>query len=348
MMKKILKNILTVFLFSASPYFFVQPVSGQRYGPEQKITVEQNFPAAVRPGSDFMLEIKINKGNVSGLAKFQQYVPLGMTATPMENAGADFSFESQNVKLIWTSVPQNEVITLRYKITVAPTLTGKKYLSGTFSYVENDRTKKISLVPKEIDITADAPAVELATTGAKPVKDEVQPEKTEAPPAIQKEESQPQPVQAEVKTEPATFHVFTPGTTPAVAETKKQVEAPVETAAPTPTVTDEKKVQPVESPVKVEPPVSMGITFRVQIAAMNEKRFRRKNYFQEKFGLQMEVTAEVHDGLKKYTVGNFGAYSQARKLREEILSSVGDSFVVAYKDGVRIPVPEAMEMLRKK
>src|SRR5258706_9907210 len=118
-MRKKLKSILWVFLFFAYPYFFMQPVSGQRYGPEQKIKVVQNFPAAVRPGSDFMIEIKIEKGNIGGLAKFQQYIAAGMTTSSVGKAGAHFSFESQNGKFIWTSGPPNAAITLCSKITVS-------------------------------------------------------------------------------------------------------------------------------------------------------------------------------------------------------------------------------------
>lgn len=346
-MRKNLLNIIIMSLFFVFPYFFVQPVSAQHYGPEQKITVAQNFPAAVRPGSDFMMEIKISKGNVSGLAKFQQYIPSGMTATAMESAGADFSFEQQNVKLIWTSVPQNENITLRYKISVSPTLTGKKILSGTFSYVENDRTKRTSLVPKEIDITPSASAVEIAAAESKP--EEAQPEKTEPAASTQEEESKPG-----VKTETVPTNTPSAETTPEVTETKKQVEetAPVETTKPastsTATTTTAAEHKTAKAPDNVTAPVSTGIVFKVQIAAMNEKRFRRKNYFQEKFGLQMEVNAEEHEGLKKYTVGNFASYAQARKLRDEIQANVEGTFVVAYKDGVRIPVSEAIELIRKK
>src|ERR1041385_3314567 len=112
-MRKNLQNI--IIMFFALSYFLAAPAAAQKYGPEQKITVVQNFPAAVRPGSDFMMEIKISKGNITGLAKFQQYIPSGMTATAMASAGADFSFEQQNVKFIWTSVAPDAEITLRYK-----------------------------------------------------------------------------------------------------------------------------------------------------------------------------------------------------------------------------------------
>ncbi len=346
-MKKILKNILPVFLFFISSFLFGQTNSGSHYGPEQKIKVEQNFPPAVRPASDFIMEIKIKKGTVSGLAKFQQYLTAGMTASSVENAGADFSFESQNVKFIWTSVPQNDEITLRYKITVATGLSGKKYLSGTFSYVENDRTKKTSLVPKEIEITTSAPAIEVAAAEPKPVQNEVQPEKKETSAATLHDEPEP-----EEKEEPMTGKdkAAPSDTAPAITETKKQAQesAPVETTEPSKALHDEKSEQPVESAANVNPAASSGIIFKVQIAAMKEKHFRRKNYFQEKFGLQMEVVGEEHDGLKKYTVGNFTSYAQARKLRDDILSSVSGSFVVAYKDGARISVADAIEMLRKK
>src|SRR5215470_413940 len=176
-MEKILRNITVVFLFFISSFLYGQ---ADRYGPEQKITVAQNFPPAVRPGSDFMVEIKIAKGNVTGLAKFQQYIPAGMTASPISNDGAEFSFEAQNVKFIWTSVPPDN-LTLKYKISVSASLQGKKFLSGTFSYVENDRTKKNSLVPKEIEITPSAPATEVtAVAETKPSEEEVARQKAEA------------------------------------------------------------------------------------------------------------------------------------------------------------------------
>lgn len=344
---KNMKNILPGVLFFASLYFFVQPVSAQQYGPEQKISAEQNFPSAVRPGSEFMVEIKIKKGNVTGLAKFQQYIPAGMTATALNNAGADFSVESQNVKFIWTSVPQND-ITIRYKISVASTLLGKKYLSGTFSYVENDRTKKTSLVPKEIDITPTAPATEVPVAASAPVQEETQPAKTETASASQ------QVAQPETKSETATDNPPPAETTaPAVAETKKQEEpsAPPTAAEPPSTSTaTPSSSDATGTAIAVPIPTSSasGVVFKVQIAAMNEKHFRRKNYFQEKFGLQLEVAAEEQDGLKKYTVGNFASYAEARKLRDEILSSAQGCFVVAYKDGARIPVSDAIDLAKKK
>lgn len=356
-MKKIYKKIPAV-LFFAAAYLPALRVNAQteHYGPEQKISVVQNFPAAVRPGSDFMMEIKINKGNVTGLAKFQQYIPSGMTATAIDNSGADFSFDAQNVKFIWTSVPSSESLTLRYKVSVSASLLGKKYLSGTFSYVENDRTKKNSLVPKEIDITPTAPATEVAASAAKPAEEEVERQKAEgasASSAIPRDEPEPE----ETKTGLAAGSASAAQTTPEVSGTKKTEPAPGETTeplaqpepappAPAPTATASKKESAV--PDHVDAPSAAGVTFRVQIAAMNEKHFRRKNYFQEKFGLQMEVKAEEHEGLKKYTVGNFNSYTQAAKLRDEIRSSAQGSFVVAYKDGVRIPVSEAIEQQRKK
>ena len=342
-MKKIFLNILLL-LISCFAY------SQTGYGPEQKIIIEQHFPPAVRPGSDFIMEIKINKGNVGGLAKFQQYIPAGMTATAVDNAGADFSFEAQNVKFIWTSVPQDAGITIRYRITVSPSLSDKKYLSGTFSYVENDRTKKMTLVPKEIHITPTAPAVELAsavtppaTAEPKPVED-VQPVKTQTSAASSPDLDEPDDDDDGISPDPASA-------TPAQADTKTH-EAPVETTAPAPAsssdITPAKKEQPLDSHENISAAVASGIVFRVQIAAINERLKRRKDYFQEKFGIQLEVATEMHEGLKKFTVGNFTSYAQATRVKEEIQSSIGDSFVVAYKDGVRIPVAEALELIRKK
>ncbi|MCK4750017.1 MAG: hypothetical protein KAT15_23340, partial [Bacteroidales bacterium] len=84
-----------------------------------------------------------------------------------------------------------------------------------------------------------------------------------------------------------------------------------------------------------------GVYYRVQLSA-HRKPFDARTHFRNA-GVDQEVLVEQHDGLHKYTAGSFQNYSQAAayRMKVERLSQVQGSFVVAYRDGKRIPVNSA-------
>jgi hypothetical protein len=81
-----------------------------------------------------------------------------------------------------------------------------------------------------------------------------------------------------------------------------------------------------------------GVYFRIQVAATAEPTDAR-TFFREA-GVDREVFVEHLGGFYKYTVGSFRSYEEANSYRERIesLPDVEGSFVVAYRDGTRIPV----------
>lgn len=102
--------------------------------------------------------------------------------------------------------------------------------------------------------------------------------------------------------------------------------------------------KPTEKPVVKEPmkelPDSMIIFYSVQIAAhtvlMPEARVRETIYNGE-----MKMQQIHEDGWFKYLIGHYKTYDEAAKLLNEI--KVDKAFVVAYKNGKRVPIKEVID-----
>ncbi len=82
-----------------------------------------------------------------------------------------------------------------------------------------------------------------------------------------------------------------------------------------------------------------GFYYRVQIIAV-ETAFDAQTQFRNE-GVDREVMVEEQGGMYKYTVGSFRSYNEANGYRNsmERLATVEGAFVVAYRDGRRVPVP---------
>ena len=80
-----------------------------------------------------------------------------------------------------------------------------------------------------------------------------------------------------------------------------------------------------------------GAYYRVQLSA-NRNPVDAVTYYRDA-GLDREVLVEQHEGYYKYTVGPFSTYQQAVSYKNQIdgLAEIDGSFVVAYRDGRRVP-----------
>ena len=76
------------------------------------IIITTDVPKKADPGSDFIVKITIEKGDISGFAKLNQVLPEGFTASIVEANGASFTFNDQTIRLIWMSIPTSDSFTI--------------------------------------------------------------------------------------------------------------------------------------------------------------------------------------------------------------------------------------------
>ena len=51
----------------------------------------------------------------------------------------------------------------------------------------------------------------------------------------------------------------------------------------------------------------------------------------------------MHEGWKKYLIGTFDKYASAQQFNMETRTKIPDAFIVAFNEGERIPIAEAMK-----
>lgn len=150
----ILFNTVSVFLFS---FFFG----------DSPVTISGNFPKNVKVATEFTAEIKINKGSIGGFAKLQLEVPQGFTVKEMDSKTGNFSFATNIVKIIWTSMPSDPEFTVKFIISADASAAGAKTIASKFSFVSNNNKEVVEMTPAEIMI-GDEQAMPVAVSSTQP------------------------------------------------------------------------------------------------------------------------------------------------------------------------------------
>jgi hypothetical protein len=263
----------------------------------------------------FVVSLTINKDDLTSFGKVEDTLPAGFNAVLVKADGADFKFENGVVKFSWFVMPAKHVLNVQYRVTVDPGMSGNQTIGGHFSYVENEAGKLLNITPSVIRIK------EPVATKEEPIATKEEPVVIKEEPIVTKEE----PVV--IKEEPIV---------------KKEE----------PVITKEEPVVTKEEPSTLrQEPVAQGgaagVSYSVQIAAFS--RMLPVSYFQETFKLSATINTEQHNGLNKYTTGSFSSYQAARDNRNQVRTTgISDAFVIAYNNGKRITVQEALMITSQK
>jgi hypothetical protein len=459
------------FHFSRVILFLLLPIIAQA----QSVKISPDYPSTIKPGEQFALAVRINKGSATSSARLQLELPAGFDASLVNAKGSDFSFQNNTVKFFWTNLPVAEEFTVSCNLTPTSTLRGKQIITGEFIYGNGDQAEhvlmhacsfNITTGDKTTDANIASPNVERKIITVSEEKGEYKVELTFSPngvnesaqftdilpnnfsalivdaheasyilenqsviftwkrfpseksftisylvrssvagtkpvingtlvygdaveiaaptmastyPASKPETTEPARVETEVRTSsmssapaPAitakqepditaestsenqtqSQNTSTETQTPAsnTPETAMQSQPSMES---TPVVNPDDKqssqTYAMESdkpenaiPANTASPSSSGIIFRVQISATRNSPSRSSKWFGDRIKISSPVEMTMQEGWKKYLIGSFTEYQEAKSLRNITLDKVNDAFIVAYQNGVRISLSDAI------
>ncbi|MEZ4756748.1 MAG: hypothetical protein R2817_07970 [Flavobacteriales bacterium] len=116
------------------------------------VRITQTLPASMAPGSEVRVNVTVEKGELSGFAKFQLDMPPGLSVTAIETKGASFTFADGKAKFIWMSLPPGPTFKFSYTLSADASARGALPIAGRLSYIEDNERKTHELPPITVDL----------------------------------------------------------------------------------------------------------------------------------------------------------------------------------------------------
>ncbi|PBQ34115.1 hypothetical protein CNR22_20830 [Sphingobacteriaceae bacterium] len=116
------------------------------------ITVTSNIPANLVAGQEVTIELKVNKGGMSGFAKLQLELPEGITVKAADDKGANYNYNAGIAKWVWPALPMESEIIVSVTLFVESSASGTKFIASKYSYVENNVKQVVEMNPVEVKI----------------------------------------------------------------------------------------------------------------------------------------------------------------------------------------------------
>ncbi len=272
----------------------------------------------------YLVRLLINNPTGSKYAKIEETIPSGYVAEEVDSKGGIVSNAASSVKFIWMKLPETSEFELEYKLVPKQNEPqGEMHINGMFTYTSGNENRLVQV--KELDVhlevLSQAERRNLLLTGEVPGS--VRRTQTTAQETVR----EPDRTQ-ERETTPVGNGTNTQGAQTQGNTTRTTTQgAAAATAAAAGTIMNT-RVLPSES----------GVYYRVQIAATGEASDARTLF--RDAGVDREVFVEQEGGFYKYTVGSFRSYDAALAYRNQVeeIPEVEGSFVVAYRDGKRVPI----------
>ena len=268
----------------------------------------------------YRITLQVNNGGETGSASWIDQIPAGYTIEVNAAYNSNFSRDGRLVKFHWSELPTVASWTFSYTI-YAPentTAASQPELLGIMVYGPEGAIK--TCLPNEGSVSRQP---------VTPLADQVSPE------LIHEQFQEIASANSSEAVNDEVLEVIPEHSSESSTEIAMRPEPEKENINSTVASSSE----------EITSMVQKGIYYRVQIAATKRSPSRDSEFFRSRYQINRPVDMVEQDGWKKYCIGTFARQEPAKSVAIETRATISDAFVVAYRDGVRIPVPEAMEML---
>ncbi len=257
------------------------------------------------------INVLIQKPNETNFLKLEESIPGGYSFESIEANGAVVSQAAAIARYVWMKPPAASVFLVKYRL--VPILEKQQEIidiQGTLSYTEDGATKVAAV--REVNVNVEGMNV---TQRAEYMKSGKIPSNL-----------------ADASSSNMTFIKDTKVS----SNDQKQANVPGKQSS-----SSQKSGQSTISDIPVLEE-GTGVYFRIQVAALKNPYFA-KAVFAE-YDLLRDVRVEIDKGWSKYTVGPVSSYNEAQAMKKRIISEtpVTNAFIVAYRNGRRVPLNEVM------
>lgn len=302
----------------------------------------------------YEVELEIDKRGFESFGKVEEFIPPNYTASAMENEEGIFSFSKNVMKIMWMTLPEENIINVKYGLQSTSDELDSATVFGVFSYLEVDQSRQLKLAGSKFkNHLSDSENENILVNNTEDLDS-----KDDTP--IQNSD-----LVEEVESVPPPTEVIADNESEEIEETVDEVieDEIIDTIEEVDPANDDKVINdPIEEnnttasteediveAITNIPAPETAISYRVQIAAA--KREVQQQYFIDRHNINEEVAIQSHEGWYKYTIGSYNIYKAARDKRNQIWgedNKINDAFVTAYNDGVRISVQEALMVSKQK
>ncbi len=347
-----------------SIFLFLNLFTSFVFSQAKNVVASYTLPDSAFAGIPFEIGLKINRGNFEGIARIQQDWPLGFSVNEVENAGAIFSMSKSQLQFLWITLPKSQELNLRFEVTANKEYSGNIEIPMVFIYLKEDVRKEIVLPSLNMTIHGNGNS---ALGNIKPAQttSQIIPNKSIQEKQIEHASTVEKSIQSDKKVASTKEKITPPREEPVkkveiktvtiksdtLSQNKAQTNKKTETISTVKSEINNKKNTQLEQKKSLmthnNTIIVSIIRFKIQLAALPQKSDVTK--IAKEFEIpEKEITEEKHNGLFKYTYGEFPTLEEARKKMNTNNYMKNKSFVAGYRNGMRIDLEEAIRLSKTK
>jgi len=107
------------------------------------ILVSMDVPQYINPGSEVEVNMIVERGDIEGFVKVEEFFPIGVTVQELESGGAEFSFVHNYLTYKWNEIPVQDIIKIKFKMFVPSTIEGRGKIEGRIYFNQNKKLTNI-------------------------------------------------------------------------------------------------------------------------------------------------------------------------------------------------------------